>query len=113
MSGPCCLLLQVMQLDPPLLPHQLFRQLARDAWLTNKAAQAAAAAGSSSISSAYYSQPADGAGLGAADFELTGVGGDIFAGSGDGEGFDAAAAADEGGGAGVEDEDMQAAGFTA
>jgi hypothetical protein len=105
------MLLQAMQLDPPLLPHQLFRQLARDAWLTNKAAQAAAAAGSSSISSAYYSTPADGAGLGAADFELTGVGGDIFAGPGAGEG--SYAAAEEGGVGGVEDEDMQAAGFTA
>lgn len=100
---------QVMQLDPPLLPHQLFRQLARDAWLTNKAAQAAAAAGSSSISSAFYSTPAE---LGAADFELAGVGGDIFAGSGGGEGFDAAEEEGDAAG-GVEDGDMQAAGFTA
>lgn len=101
-----------MQLDPPLLPHQLFRQLARDAWLTNKAAQAAAAAGSSSISSAFYSTPTDGAGLGAADFELAGVGGDIFAGSGGGEGFDAPEEEGDAAG-GVEDGDMQAAGFTA
>jgi hypothetical protein len=97
-----------MQLDPPLLPHQLFRQLARDAWLTNVAAQEAAAAGMSSISSAYYSAPAEGAGaLGADAFNLDGLGGDMFAGSSD-QGF----AGQDDGAAGVEDEDM-AAGFTA
>lgn len=100
------LLLQVMHLDPPMLPHQLFRQLARDAWVLNRDQQAAAAAAGSSISSAYYSSP-EGGGLGAADFELAGVGGDIFAGDGFG-----AAGGEEGAG-GVEDEDMQAAGFTA
>lgn len=115
---PCVVLLQAMRLDPPLLPHQLFRRLAREAWVTNQAAKEAAAASSSNISSAYYSAPSgEGVGgLGAADFDLGGVGGDIFAGSGV-EGFAGGAGGggddDAGGDAGVEDEDMQAAGYTA
>ena len=100
---------------PPLLPHQLFRLLAREAWLTAREAQEAAAAGGGCISSsALYSGATEGGGgLGAADFELGDVGaaGDIFAGSG-GQGFGAAAGGDDGD-AGVEDEDMQAAGYTA
>lgn len=87
-------------MDPPLLPHQLFRQLARNAWLHNLAGLEAAAAGASSnaASNALYS--AEGGGLGSEDFDFGGVAGDIFAG--------ASTEAD----AGLEDEDMQAAGFT-
>jgi hypothetical protein len=101
---------QAAQLERPLLPHQLLRQLARSAWQANLADKAAAVAGATSLSSAYYSAPSDAA-LGASDFEL---GGDDVFGA-------AAAAAGAGGGAGggeglmdddAEGEEMQAAGWT-
>lgn len=103
---------QVQHLDPPLLPHQLFRQLARDAWATNQAARAAAAAGlggGSSLSSALYSSTSGDAagGLSAADFDLGAVGGDIFDQAAGGVG------GDEGGDEEAGDEDVQGlAGYT-
>lgn len=76
---------QAAAAEPPMLPHQLLRQLARSAWTANAAAKEAAAAGASSIASAYYSAPsgAGGRGLDADDFDL-GSAADVFAGAGAG-----------------------------
>lgn len=99
--------MQAMIHDPPMLPYQLFRHLARHALLSAEAAAETADLPGSS-SSAYYSpSEAGAAGFSAEDFDFGGDSavGDIFAGSG------AAAFGDDDG---VEDEDMQglAAGWT-
>lgn len=99
--------MQALHHDPPMLPYQLFRHLARHAFVSARsAAEAAESADLLGSSSAYYSPAEAGAaGFGAEDFEFGGddAAGDIFAGSG-------AAFADDG----VEDEDMEglAAGWT-
>lgn len=98
---------QAAAADPPLLPHQLLRRVARTAWTANVAAREAAAAGANTIASAYYSAPAEagGRGLEAADFDLN-----VFGAAGAG-GFGGAAGGDDDD---SQVEDMQeAGGFTA
>jgi hypothetical protein len=104
--------MQALAHDPPMLPYQLFRHLAQQAYISMQLAQEAAAAGGSIGSSAYYSAPDDegGAGFGAEDFDLgeagvQGLTGDIFAGAEDEGGVDDGA---------VDDEEMQgmSAGWT-
>jgi hypothetical protein len=79
---------QVLANDPPMLPYQLFRHLAQQAYTSQQLALEAAAAGGGSIgSSAYYAAPDEegGSGFGAEDFDLgtpaeEGLGGDLFGG---------------------------------
>ncbi|KAF8072596.1 hypothetical protein HT031_000256 [Scenedesmus sp. PABB004] len=96
---------QALLEEPPLLPHQLFRQLAATAYASHQAAVEAAAAGvglGAPAAAALFSAPAEQgapAELGAEDFGgLGGLGGDDLFGGGD-------AALD--GGDGVEDADVQ------
>jgi hypothetical protein len=71
-----------------MLPYQLFRHLAQQAYISQRLALEAAAAGSGSIGgSAYYTAPEEegGSGFGAEDFDLEqpvdqGLGGDLFGG---------------------------------
>lgn len=83
-------LLQVLANDPPMLPYQLFRLLAQQAYVTNASAIAAQASGAASAGSAYYAPAgADGgSGFGAEDFDLgtpadQGLGPDLFGGAQD------------------------------
>jgi hypothetical protein len=100
---------QVLANDPPMLPYQLFRHLAQQAYISQQLAQEAAAAGGSIGSSAYYAAPDEEGGFGAEDFDLgqpaeQGLAGDLFEGV-EGDVVDDAA---------VDDEEMQgmSAGWT-
>eukprot|EP00775_Hariotina_reticulata_P002565 gene2565-2867_t len=115
-----CLLQQVQHLEWPLLPYQLYRGLAKQAFITAWQAQEKAAAAVSDVSSAYYSPPSEpgSAGFTSQDFDLGGVDGgaglDIFGGAADPAGGGTAPADGEEGDS-FEDADMEgiAAGYAA
>jgi hypothetical protein len=105
----CHAAVQVLANNPPMLPYQLFRHLAQQAYITQQLAQEAAAAGGGIGSSAYYAAPdaEGGSGFAAEDFDLgdQGMAADLFGGvEGDVGGDDSA----------VDDEEMQgmSAGWT-
>lgn len=96
----------------PLLPYQLYRGLAKQAYITTWQAQAAAAAAVTDVSSAYYSPPSEhgSAGFTGQDFDLgdaaAASGLDVFGGGADvGGGGTAPAAGEEGDN--FEDADME------